>query len=61
MSVVHPDIALADALSTYLFTVDLETGKKVAEEFDAEVLWIDYDNNYYRTQGYEKLEDKSEN
>lgn len=61
VSVVHPDIALADALSTYLFTVDLETGKKVAEEFDAEVLWIDYDNNYYKTEGYEKLEDKSEN
>lgn len=60
VSVVHPDIALADALSTYLFIVDLETGKKVAEEFDAEVLWIDHYDNVYKTDGYEKLEVKSE-
>ncbi|MFO3717844.1 FAD:protein FMN transferase [Anaerococcus sp. ENR1011] len=60
VSVVHPDIALADALSTYLFIVDLDTGKKVAEEFDAEVLWIDHDYNVYKTEGYENLEVKSE-
>ncbi|WP_296142521.1 FAD:protein FMN transferase [uncultured Anaerococcus sp.] len=60
VSVIHPDIALSDALSTYLFTVDLETGKKVAEKYKAEVLWIDYDGNYYKTEGYEKLESKSE-
>lgn len=60
VSVVHPNIELADALSTYLFTVDLETGRKVAKEFDAEVLWIDYDFNSYMTEGYENLEKKSE-
>ena len=61
VSVVHPDTALSDALSTYLFTIDLEAGKKVAEEFDADVMWIDYDNNIYKTEGYEELEKKSEN
>lgn len=56
VTVIHKDIAIADALSTYLFTVDLEKGKQVAEEFDAEVFWIDKDNNEYKTNGYEKLE-----
>ncbi|MFO3666099.1 FAD:protein FMN transferase [Anaerococcus sp. ENR0831] len=60
VTVVHPDIALSDALSTYLFTVDFETGLKVAEEYGADVLWIDYEDNYYMTEGYGKLEQKSE-
>lgn len=57
VSVVHDDIALADALSTYLFTVDLEEGKKIAAEYGAEVFWIDNDLNEYRTEGYEKIEE----
>lgn len=57
VTVIQNDIALADALSTYLFTVDLERGMEVAKEFDAEVLWIDKDGNLFKTPGYEKLED----
>ena len=57
VSVIHDDIALADSLSTYLFTVDLEEGKKIAEEYGAEVFWIDNDLNEYRTEGYEKFEE----
>lgn len=60
VSVIHKDIALADALSTYLFTVDLKEGKEIAKKFDAEVLWIDLDDNYYKTPGWESSEDKSD-
>lgn len=56
VTVVHNDIALADALSTYLFTVDLDKGMEVAKEYDAQVFWIDKDGNEYKTEGYEELE-----
>lgn len=57
VSVIHDDIALADALSTYLFIVDVQTGKKIAEKYGAEVFWIDNDFNEYRTDGYKNIED----
>ena len=57
ISVIHEDIALADALSTYLFIVDIQTGKKLVEEYGAEAFWIDKDLNEYKTDGYKKLED----
>lgn len=57
VTVILDDIALADSLSTYLFTVDLEKGKEVAKTYGAEVLWIDKDGNQYATDGYEKLVD----
>lgn len=60
VSVVHKDIAIADTLSTYLFVVDLEKGMEIAKEFDAEVLWIDKEDNYYKTDGWESFEDKSD-
>lgn len=57
VSVIHDDIALADALSTYLFIVDIKTGRKIAEKYGAEVFWIDKDYNEYRTEGYKNIED----
>ncbi len=57
VSVVHEDIALADLLSTYLFVVDLETGMEAAKKYGAEVLWIDKEDNYYKTPGWEAMED----
>lgn len=56
VSVVHEDIALADTLSTYFFLVDFETGLKLADEYGAEVLWIDHDDNHYMTDGWSAIE-----
>lgn len=56
VTVVHPDIILADALSTYLFIIDLNEGKEVAKEYGAEVLWVDTEGKIYKTEGYEELE-----
>lgn len=57
VSVVHEDIALADTLSTYLFIIDQKEGLKVAEEYGAEVLWIDKDGKEYKTDGWKDIED----
>lgn len=56
VSVVCDDIALADGLSTYLFTIDLEKGKEICERFGIEAYWIDLDDNEYKTDGWEGLE-----
>lgn len=56
VTVVHDDIALADALSTYLFIVDLDKGMQIAKDYDAQVLWIDQEGKQYKTEGYEELE-----
>lgn len=61
VSVVHPDIALADTLSTYLFIIDRKEGEKVAEKYGAEVLWIDKDGNKYMTDGWKQMEVESGN
>lgn len=56
VSVVCDDIALADGLSTYLFTVDLDKGKEICKKFGIEAYWIDLDDNEYKTDGWEELE-----
>lgn len=56
VSVVCDDIALADGLSTYLFTIDLEKGKEICERYGIEAYWIDLDDNEYKTDGWEELE-----
>lgn len=52
VTVVCPDSGLADALSTALFVLDLETGKALAERCGAEAMWLDARGNEYFTDGF---------
>ncbi|MDU3199468.1 MAG: FAD:protein FMN transferase, partial [Anaerococcus hydrogenalis] len=56
VSVMTDDIAKADALSTALFIKDLDEGKKLAEKYKAEALWIDQDGKTYKTENWDKYE-----
>ena len=51
VSVICEDSALADALSTGLFLMDLEEGRRLAEQCGAEVLWVDHEKNEFMTPG----------
>lgn len=53
VSVICQDSGLADALSTGLFLMDLEQGKRLAAECGAEVLWVDRDGREFMTPGFE--------
>ena len=53
VSVVCSDSGLADALSTGLFLMDLEEGKRLAEACGAEVLWVDGNGTEFMTAGFE--------
>ena len=55
VSVVCADSGLADALSTGLFLMDLEQGKQLAQEYGAEVLWVDRNGNEFMTAGLSSL------
>ena len=54
VTVVCPDSALADALSTALFVMELEQGKALAQSCGAEVLWVDRAGKQYRTEGFKE-------
>ena len=53
VTIITPDSALADALSTALFCVSYAEGKALIEGIDAdiEVIWIDNDGNLTATKG----------
>lgn len=53
VSVVCEDSGLADALSTGLFLMDLEQGKRLAQECGAEAFWVDENGNEFMTAGFE--------
>lgn len=53
VSVICNDSALADALSTGLFLLDLEQGKHLAQICGAEVLWVDHEGAEFMTPGFE--------
>lgn len=56
VSIITPDSALADALSTALFTMSYEDGLKIVEKLgNVDVLWITTDGTQYMTPGFEKL------
>ncbi|OJU08500.1 MAG: hypothetical protein BGN88_14905 [Clostridiales bacterium 43-6] len=56
VSVVCSDSALADALSTYLFITDYETGKKMIEnQKNCEAVWVLGEGNYRYSSGFEKM------
>ena len=51
VSVICEDSGLADALSTALFLLPLEEGKALAAQWNAEVLWVDANQQEYSTPG----------
>ena len=56
ITVVTPDSALADALSTALFAMSYEDGAALVEKLDGvEVLWVTPDGTQYRTDGFSKF------
>lgn len=56
VSVVCKSSALADALSTALFCMSVEDGKKLIENIDGvNAYWIDNEGNEYMTDGFKAL------
>ena len=56
MTVICPDSALADALSTSLFCLDLEDGMKLLSDCKAEAMWVSQDGEVTKTPGFEDHE-----
>ena len=55
VTVLHPDSAVADALSTALFLLDRDAGEALAAAYHAEALWIDAEGNETMTDGFRTL------
>ena len=55
VTVVCRDSALADALSTALFLLPLEEGRKLAEKCGADVLWVDHSGKETMTDGFQSI------
>ena len=53
VTVMTPDSALADALSTTLFLMDREAGEALLARFGAEAMWMSADGTKYYSAGYE--------
>jgi len=56
VTVVTPDSALGDMLSTTLFLMDIDSGKEFLKNYDAEAIWVDNDNNIIKSEGFSKYE-----
>lgn len=55
VTIVSSDSGLADALSTALFILPLEEGKKLLDQCGAQAMWVDADGNQYYSTGFEAL------
>ena len=56
VTIVTKNSALADALSTALFSMSLESGKALIEEIDgAEALWVQKDGSTISSSGFSRL------
>ena len=55
VSVICPDSAMADALSTALFLLPLEEGKALLAQCRAEAMWVDGNGPRYYSSGFEKM------
>lgn len=57
VTVVCKDSSMADILSTTLFLMPIEDGKKYIEEFeDVQAIWFDNDDNIIKSEGFSKYE-----
>ena len=55
VSVVADDSALADALSTALFLLDIEDGQKLLDEYGAYAIWTDINGEEFLSSGFESV------
>ncbi|MDR1664987.1 MAG: FAD:protein FMN transferase [Clostridiales bacterium] len=55
VTVLHKDAWLADTLSTALFLLPYDEGLKLAEENNAQALWITLDGEWLYTEGYARV------
>ena len=55
VTVVCPDSALADALSTALFLMPREEGQQLLEQCGAVAMWMDAEGNLFYSPGFEDL------
>ncbi len=56
VSIICPDSGLADALSTALFCMDVDSGRQMISQFEnVEVLWIEENGSLHMTDGYSAL------
>ena len=51
VTVISSDSALADTLSTALFCMDLNTGRKLAEKYNIQAIWLDKNDKITKTDG----------
>lgn len=51
VTVISNDSALADTLSTALFCMDLDSGRKLAEKYNVQAIWLDKNNKIKKTDG----------
>ena len=55
VTVVCDDSGLADALSTALFVMDLENGRKLLDSCGAMAMWVDGQGGIYYSSGFEEI------
>ena len=55
VTVVCDDSGLADALSTALFLLDIDTGVALLQKYGAVAFWVDHENARYYSPGFEDL------
>jgi thiamine biosynthesis lipoprotein len=55
VTIVCPDSALADALSTALFLIPLEEGRTLAEKCGVDALWVDHNGEEFMTAGFRSI------
>lgn len=51
VTVISSNSALADTLSTALFCMDLDSGRKLAEKYNVQVIWLDKKDKITKTDG----------
>ena len=49
VTIISSDCTLADALSTTLFLMDIESGKEFIKKYDVDVIWYSNDNEVIRS------------
>lgn len=55
VSIVHPDSAIADMLSTMAFILPYDKGRELVLSHGGEAVWIFSDGRYDYTDGYEEI------
>lgn len=52
VSILHPNAALSDGLSTALFLLSYEEGVTLAQQYGAQAMWVSADGSIYSTDGF---------